>query len=109
MSSKRLLSFGISLAIAFLSSSVAHAQLAATGPVGRDNRSPLWYRDSLGRQLDLCLSNTGFCLLDALVELRNPGQPFPANYGGTFPEEAFWWAAEASMPTNGDGEALLVM
>src|SRR5262245_39758096 len=110
MSPKRILSFSIPSAVfILLPLSLPAAQLAAVGPISADNGFPLWYRDSLGRQLDLCLSNTGFCLLDAIVELQNPGQPFPANYGGTFPEEAFWWAADASMPTNGGGEALLVM
>src|SRR5262245_1112712 len=85
------------------------AQLAAVGPVSADNGFPTWYRDAQARQLDLCLTNTGFCLLDAPVNLTNPGAAFPANYGGTFPEEAFWWAAEAEMPTNNGGDALLVL
>jgi len=89
--------------------SAPSAQLSAAGPVSVDNGFPTWYRDALARQLDLCLTNTGFCLLDAPVTLSNPGAAFPANYGGTFPEEAFFWSADASMPTNGNGEALLVM
>jgi len=87
----------------------ASAQLAAVGPISADNGFPLWYRDGQARQLDLCLSNTALCLLDAPVTLTNPGAAFPANYGGTFPDEAFWWAAEAEMPTNNNGEALLVL
>src|SRR5262245_41211606 len=70
----------------------AHAQLAAVGPLSPDNGFPVWYKDGQGLSLDLCLKNTGFCLLDAPVNLTNPNQPFPQNYGGTFPVEAFWWA-----------------
>jgi PKD repeat protein len=50
------------------------------------------------------------CLLEGgAVTLTNPNLPFPDNYGGTFPDEAFWNVCEASMPTNNGGSALLVI
>src|SRR5262245_38045142 len=85
------------------------AQLTAVGAVNPVHGFPSSYTDSGNTMLQPCLANTGFCLLDAAVQLLNPAAEFPLNFGGTFPDEFFYWAGEASMPTTGDGEALLVM
>src|ERR1700752_2257344 len=85
------------------------AQLAAAGPVDPNNGYPLWYKDTNGLSLDLCLTDPLLCLLDAPVTLSRPDRPFPLNYGGTFPEEAFWQRVDGVMPTHNGGEALLVM
>ena len=87
----------------------AVAQLTAFGPVSPDNGFPTWYRDGAGTQLDLCLSNPALCALLAPVQLAHPNQPFPQNYGGTFPDESFYSLVEAAMPTNAGGQALLII
>jgi len=93
-----------------LFTSLAGAQgLAAVGPTHAEHGFPEWYQDNNGLQLDLCLTDPVLCLLDGPVSLLSPGAPFPDNYGGTFPAEAFWNACEASMPTNNGGNALLVI
>jgi len=97
------------LAAAALTPSQASAQLAAVGPVDPNHGFPTWYEDDDGLRLDFCINNNGLCLLETIVQLANPNQPFPANYGGTFPDEAFWWACEADMDTNNGGGALLVL
>lgn len=91
--------------------SIASAQgLAAVGPTSPDHGFPEWYEDNNGLQLDLCLTDPVLCLLEGgAVTLSNPNLPFPDNYGGTFPDEAFWNVCEASMPTNTGGSALLVI
>src|SRR5437867_3860503 len=85
------------------------AQLAEVGPVNPANGFPAWYKDTTGLSLDLCLTDPVLCLLPAPVTLTNPGAPFPNNYGGTFPDEAFWQRVDSIMPTNNGGQALLVM
>src|SRR5215470_3718617 len=99
---------GAILTAAFLARP-ASAQVPIVGPTNPDNGFPTWYKDSTGEQLDLCLVNPGLCMLTAAVQLLHPNQAFPLNYGGTFPTEAFYWAGNATMPTNGGGNALLVM
>jgi len=90
--------------------SLAQAQgLAAVGPTSPDHGFPEWYADNNGLQLDLCLTDPVLCLLDGAVSLTNPAAAFPDNYGGTFPDEAFWNVCEALIPTNNGGNALLVI
>src|SRR5262245_16215270 len=87
---------------------LASAQgLASFGPLDPNNGFPTNYVDDNGLSLDLCHLNSGLCILDAPVTLSNPNQPFPQNYGGTFPEESFWFICEADMPTGGGGSAFL--
>jgi len=97
------------LAAAFPFGQASAQGLAAVGPVDPNHGFPTSYEDNNGLSLDLCLSNNGLCLLETIVQLTNPNQPFPQNYGGTFPDEAFWWACEADMDTNNGGGALLVL
>lgn len=88
--------------------SIVHAELAQVGPVDPANGFPFWYQDTTGLAMDLCLPNAtelanGACLL-LPADIPDPAQPisFPAN----FPQEAFWWAADATMDVNG-GKATL--
>ena len=97
-------------AVPFLSGLARAQGLAAVGPTDPNHGFPQWYEDNNGLQLDICLTDPVLCLLEGgAVTLSNPGAPFPANYGGTFPDEAFWNACEALMPTNNGGQALLVI
>src|SRR6185503_8546210 len=96
-------------ALALLSSPALAQGLAAVGPNDPNHGFPSWYEDDNGLRLDLCLNNSGLCLVDTIVQLTNPNQPFPQNFGGTFPDEAFWAVCEADMETNNGGGALLVI
>ena len=81
----------------------AYAQVTAVGPVSPTTGFPVWYEDSNGLRLELCLDANGLCL-------ESPPDPTrPASVPDNFTAEAFWWSAEATMPTNGGGEALLVL
>src|SRR5262245_9434013 len=82
---------------------------SAVGPVNPDNGFPGFYQDIPGLKLDLCLNNSGFCLLPGPVTLVDSSKEFPDNYGGTFPDESFYWACDASMPTNNGGQADLIL
>jgi len=62
----------------------------AVGPLNPDSGFPEWYEDQTGLRLELCLDPNA-----CLVPLPNPAAPvsFPDN----FPDEAFYWAADALM------------
>lgn len=81
----------------------AQAALAQVGPTWTEyGNLPAWFRDSSGLQLELCLEQTtGNCLAAA------PDASQPIAFPDNFPDEAFWWAAEADMPTNNGGTAQL--
>src|SRR5262245_21498962 len=85
-------------ALLLSSLSVASAQLAAVGPTNPDNGYPRFYTDVNGLRLDLCLTDPVLCGLAAPVTLSAPGQPFPLNYAGTFPDESFYSRCVAKMP-----------
>ena len=99
------------LFIVFAFSQVAMAQLDRVGPVVPvpadggthpiENGYPIWYQDSNGLILELCLDQNGLCLL----ELPTPGDPitFPDNFTG----EGFWFNAGASMTMASGGDAEL--
>lgn len=88
--------------------SPAKAAAEALGPINPDHGFPVWYQDSNGLRLELCLDGPPRCL----AGLPNPDQPAlvaddPAL--SNFPEEAFWWAAEASINRPNGGRMLLVL
>jgi hypothetical protein len=73
--------------------------LKQVGPIDETNGFPLWYKDTSGQRLELCLKvDDPNCIMG---DLPNPGQPlsFPDN----FPDEAFWAVADAALATNGTG------
>ena len=93
-----------------ISAGTSMGQLVRVGPVDRGNGFPTWYQDSSGLALDTCLPNAqqladGTCLVTP-DQLSSPGSPilFPGN----FPDEFFYWNANANIPVNG-GKAVLVM
>lgn len=94
----------VALLLAFGLVQPVGAALQAVGPVSVDNGFPIWYEDSNGLRLDLCLDQNGFCL----TAEPNPALPisFPDNFGA----EAFWWMAEAPAANAGiDGLLTLAM
>lgn len=85
-------------------STTAQAELAAVGPVSAANGFPIWYEDTEGLRLELCLDQNGFCLL----ENPDPGADvsFPDNFG----PEAFWWDGAAAVTNAGiNGSLILAM
>jgi len=71
--------------------------LVAVGPLDPDHGFPLWYEDTDGTRLELGLDPADANL--PALELPTPGAPvvFPTN----FPDEAFYFAAEAEMLVGG--------
>ena len=79
----------LAAAAAPLLSLPAHAALAGVGPVDPDSGYPTWFSDG-NVKLSYCVDPANGCL----AELPQPEEP--VSYPANFPEEAFWFAAEAS-------------
>lgn len=82
----------------------AFSALTRTGPIDPQHGFPQWYKDSTGLRLDLCLDVDTFCL-----PLEGVDTTLPVEFPNNFPEEAFWWTAEAELDVTGGGEILLVL
>ena len=107
------------LAVLVLGATSAQAVLFRVGPNDvpspPGNGYPLWYQDTAGLALDLCLPkntaqlNAGVCLIlppdqDPVAGLNLP-IVFPTNY----PDEAFWWNGTAVMDIDANNRAVLVL
>ncbi|MCB1907144.1 MAG: cadherin-like domain-containing protein [Rhodocyclaceae bacterium] len=102
MRSHRLTSCVASVALALAAGS-SHAVLERTGPIDPANGFPLWYQDTTGLTLELCLP-LNQAELDAGACLLLPGDPptVPEVFPSAFFDEHFWWAANATIsPPNG--------
>lgn len=99
---------GIFLSLFMLSVLMADAAFGALTAVGKNSARhgfPLWYQDSTGLKLEMCLvKNLKKCLEQEGVNTRRPIK-FPTN----FPGEAFWFSAETEVETSNGGSVLLVM
>lgn len=96
-----------SVLTACLTATAVQAELKAAGPLSPANGFPVWYQDTAGVALDLCLDpNDAFCGV-LMAPLPRPNDPvaFPTN----FPDEAFWWTADASITVAGGGSADLIL
>jgi hypothetical protein len=69
----------------------AQAALGRVGPVNPANGFPVWYQDTAGLRLDLCLDQNGFCLTE------EPNTAAPISFPNNFGPEAFWWMAETAI------------
>lgn len=80
---------------------------------------PKWYQDEFGMALDLCLSKSvilpgarpGLTGGDACTLLANPGIFDPASpilFPSNFPDESFWFMAEAAVTTPSGADLLYV-
>ena len=79
--------------------------LKTVGPIDETNGFPLWYKDTSGQRLELCLdASDPYCIMGAVP---TPGAPlvFPTN----FPDEAFWSMADASLATNATGGSAILV
>lgn len=81
--------------------------LAQVGPVDHSPQVggfPLWYKDTNGVRLELCLDEADIhCIAGP-----RPVPSQPVDFPGNFPDEAFWWAGVSDMRTSA-GNARLVM
>ncbi len=107
--------------------SAAHAQdfqtneptsIARFGPTDPAFGYPIWAEDANGVIMEICFDTQGIIdpldplvpcptCIDPALDLPDPASPisFPDN----FPEEAFYFAADALLDTNNGGNALLVL
>ncbi len=76
-------------------------RLAAVGPRSDTHGFPLWFRDGNGVRLELGL-NRSDPNLPAIGE--PPATPPPAPFPPDFPDEAFYFLAEAELTTGGTAE-----
>ena len=77
----------------------------AVGPVDLAHGFPSWYGDGAGLRLALCL-DPGLCLGSP----PDPTQPASVtDSSANFPDEAFWWSAEAQIARGVGGRVLLSM
>lgn len=74
-------------------------RLSAVGPIDPEHGFPLWFEDVSGTKLDLGLGEDP--LLPAIGDLPVPGAP--AEFPNNFPDEAFYFMAEARLPVGGGG------
>jgi Putative Ig domain len=88
--------------------SAGFAQLARVGPVDPFDGFPQWYQDKNGIALEHCIPNpaelaAGLCLL-------LPGNmTFPVVFPTSYPDESFYFAADATIALPGGGTAKLVI
>lgn len=105
-----LLLAGLLAALVCLAAALAPPADAAArvGPINKATGFPKWYQDSSspGLRLGLCLE--GPLCLERLPNPRERAFVAAKARNSNFPEEAFWWAGEASIDRPGGG-ALLVM
>jgi hypothetical protein len=100
-----MLASSLSIAVA------AHAAvgLERVGPNDTDNGYPLWYQDTSGLALDLCIpKHAGQD--DACLTTPVPGDPanaFPFAFPANWPDELFWYGADALLDLDGN-RAILV-
>jgi hypothetical protein len=77
----------------------------AAGPVDPRVAFPLWYQDELGVKLQLCLDAGGNCITTPPVS--GPASVTTANIN--FPDEAFYWYADARINRSIGGNVRLVI
>jgi len=83
------------------------AGLAAVGPTSSAPEFggfPMWYKDTNGIRLELCVDqNNPLCIAGF-----RPDANLPVSFPDNFPDEAFWWSGDATIRTAA-GSARLVM
>lgn len=88
--------------------------LAAVGPVDNANGYPFWYQDKgigLGdadATNDVAPLRLELCLEVLLCGAEIPNAAVPISFPENYPDEGFWWAAEAEIENAPGDRALLV-
>ena len=70
-----------------------------TGPISPDHGYPEWYQDENGARVAICDDQDDpLCgLPDVADGTYDPA--LPISFPGNFPEELFWWSADATFDT----------
>src|SRR5215217_4938874 len=77
------------------------AQLSKVGPIDPNTGFPFWYEDSRGVRLQTCLQPGGLCL-STLPNPNLPAKVAASEVDSNFPDEMFYWNADADITgTNG--------
>ena len=77
----------------------------SVGPVNPETGYPYWYGDKNGLRLELCLDGVDVCP----VVGAGYDPTLPPAIPGNFPDESFWWSAEASLTLPNGQDARLIM
>jgi hypothetical protein len=85
----------------------AQAALKAMGPINPVSTLPDWYQDLDNVALQICLDQNGFCVLTPQFDPLITNPPDPITTTGpindlNFPNENFYFLADAIMNVNGD-------
>lgn len=75
-------------------------RLAAAGPINAGHGFPDWFRDGNGLALEIVTNADPFA--PAIGDFPTPGAP--TAFPGNFPEEAFYYMAEARLEVGGNGQ-----
>jgi len=99
-------SIAVVLLIAFFAGS-AQAALNAVGPTDPVTTLPTWYRDTADLALALCVDQNPYCVVTPQFDPLITFPPDPITTTGpiddtNFPDESFYFLADASMNVNGD-------
>jgi hypothetical protein len=85
----------------FFASPSVQAQLSKVGPIDPNTGFPFWYEDSKGVRLQTCLEPGGLCLSN-LPDPNLPAKVAANEVDSNFPDEMFYWNADAEFTgTNG--------
>jgi hypothetical protein len=79
----------------------------AVGPIDPRIGFPLWYQDELGVRLTACLDASGFCILTPNYNTAAAASVTTAAIN--FPDEAFYWYADARITRASGGQVRLVI
>lgn len=72
---------------------------SAAGPVDNATGYPFWFADSAGTRLELCLDDEQDPLCPVVGERADTAAPL--SLPDNFPDESFWWSAEAEIDQGG--------
>jgi hypothetical protein len=85
-----------------VANSAGAQSLAQVGPLDPTNGYPMWIEDGNGLQLEICSD-------EALCAFLRPDVLAPLSFPGNFPEELFYYTADALMPTTGVNTAQMII
>src|SRR4051794_1647196 len=86
----------------------AFAGVGTHGPVDPADGFPAWYDDGAGHKVQPCLDGPPLCL-NGLPDPTKPASVGATSQESNFPAEAFYWSAEATVPTSGGQQARLTL
>lgn len=86
------------------------ASFSGVGPIDPSTGFPVWYQDTDGLALTLCLDQNGLCILPPAFDPAVTVPPLTIVYPTSFPDESFYFLADSVMNNLGPaGNAKLVL